>query len=89
MEDFLQSEAPLVELQGLGDGADVDGVELDETGTVPVDGGDVDDASADLVDLPVLILAPGVGTRALTILGQLQGHLLQGRHGEVDVEGAG
>ena len=85
----LQAGAPLGKLQGLGDLANVDAVELDETGTVPEDGGDVDDASAGPVDLPVVISGPGEGTGELPILGQVQGHLLQGRHGEVDVEGAG
>ena len=89
VEDGLQLATPLAELQGLGDVANVDAVELDETGTVPEDGGDVHDASAGPVDLPVVIPGPGEGTGELPILGQVQGHLLQSRHGEVDVEGAG
>ena len=85
----LQAGAPLGKLQGLGDLANVDAVEVDEAGTVPVDGGDVDDAFADPVDLPVVPPGPGVGTRPVSGLSQLQGQHLQGLHGEVEVEGAG
>ena len=69
--------------------ADGETVEVDQTGAVPVDGGEVDDAPADSVDLPVIPPAPGVGTAPLPFLGQLQGHLLQGLHDEANVEGAG
>ena len=89
VEDGLKPGAPLAELQGLRDVADADAVEVDETGAVPVDGCDVDDASAGPVDLPVLHPAPGIGAGHLAAFGQLQGHLLQGLHDEVNVEGAG
>ena len=69
--------------------ADADSVEADEIGAVPVDGGDVDDAPAGSVNLPVIHPTPGIGTTHLPTLGQLQGHLLQGLHLEVKVEGAG
>ena len=84
--DGLHLGAPFPKLQVLGNVGEVKAVEVDETGAVPVDGGDVDDASAGSVDLPVLQPGPGIGTTHLAILGQVQAQLLQGLHDEVNVE---
>ena len=88
VEDGLQPGAPFAELQGLGDVADADAVEGDETGAVPVDGGHVEDASAETVELPVVVPGPGKGTAPLPSLVQPQGHLLQRLHDEAHIEGA-
>ena len=80
--------APLAELQRLRDSTDGETVEVGESWAVPVDRGDVDQALADPVDLPVVVPALGVGTGPGASLGQLQGDLLEGLHQEVNVDAA-
>ena len=92
LEDVVVVEYLLDLRVPLGEGsrhvAEVEAVEGVEQRTRAVERTEVDDTKAEPVKLPVRDPAPGIGTRHLATLGQLQGHLLQGLHDEVDVEGA-